>query len=82
MSTSVVLIPGAGGLGCAFDSWPSIPIHVIASREDRCFPLELQQRMARDRLGVEPAVVPGGHLAPLSQPEPLTDAIAGYIGHP
>src|SRR3954451_17794671 len=28
---------------CTFDSWPPIPIHVIAGRDDRFFPLELQQ---------------------------------------
>ena len=65
---------------CAFDAWPSIPIHVIAGRDDRFFPLELQQRVARERLGVEPMVVPGGHLAALSHPEPLTDAIAQAVG--
>ncbi len=61
---------------CAFDAWPPIPIHVVAGRDDRFFPLELQQRVARDRLGVEPVVVPGGHLAALSHPEQLSAAIA------
>lgn len=64
---------------CTFDAWPPIPIRVIAGREDRFFPLELQQRVARDRLGVEPAVVPGGHLAALSHPRELTDEIARFL---
>lgn len=64
---------------CAFDGWPSIPIHVIAGRDDRFFPLELQQRVARDRLGVDPIVVPGGHLAALSRPDELSAAIAGLL---
>lgn len=64
---------------CTFDAWPTIPIHVVAGREDRFFPLELQQRVARDRLGLEPAVVPGGHLAALSYPEQLSDVIARYL---
>ena len=65
---------------CTFDAWPPIPIHVVAGREDRFFPLELQQRVARERLGVEASVVPGGHLAALSYPKELTEAIAGFLG--
>ncbi len=67
---------------CAFDAWPQIPVEVIAGREDRFFPLELQQRVARERLGVEPSVVPGGHLAALSHPTPLADAIARFLRAP
>ncbi len=64
---------------CAFDAWPQIPIHVVAGRDDRFFPLEFQRRVARDRLGIEPVVVPGGHLAALSHPGPLADAIADRL---
>jgi pimeloyl-ACP methyl ester carboxylesterase len=51
-------------------------VHVVAGRDDRFFPLELQQRVARERLGVEPVVVPGGHLAALSHPDELAAVIA------
>lgn len=64
---------------CAFDTWPPIPIHVVAGRDDRFFPLEFQQRIARQRLGVDPAIVPGGHLAALSHPEQLAVVIASYL---
>jgi pimeloyl-ACP methyl ester carboxylesterase len=67
---------------CAFEAWPPIPIHAIAGRDDRFFPLDLQQRVARERLGVEPTVVPGGHLAALSHPKELTDAIVAHVGPP
>jgi pimeloyl-ACP methyl ester carboxylesterase len=67
---------------CAFDRWPPMPIHAVAGREDRFFPLELQQRVARERLGIDPAVVPGGHLAALSHPDELAAVIAGYLGDP
>jgi pimeloyl-ACP methyl ester carboxylesterase len=67
---------------CTFDAWPPIPIHVVAGNDDRFFPLELQQRVARDRLRVDPVVVPGGHLAALSHSEELSDVIAGYLGTP
>jgi pimeloyl-ACP methyl ester carboxylesterase len=64
---------------CTFDSWPAAPIHVVAGRDDRFFPLEFQRRVARERLGVDPVVVPGGHLAALSHPDELTAIIAGYL---
>ncbi len=67
---------------CAFEGWPSIPLHVIAGRDDRFFPLELQRRVARERLGVDPVVVPGGHLAALSHPVELADAIAQCLASP
>jgi len=63
----------AFGSVCAFEAWPSVPIHVVAGREDRFFPLELQQRVARDRLGLEVDVLPGGHLIALSQPTAVAD---------
>ena len=70
--------PGPFGDKCLFDEWPGIPPHVIAGRDDRFFPVELQQRVARERLGVEPDVVPGGHLAALSRPAELA-ALARYL---
>ena len=36
-------------------------------------------RTARERLGVEPDVVPGGHLAALSRPAELAAALARYL---
>ncbi len=64
---------------CTFDAWPPFPIHVVAGHDDRFFPLEFQQRVARDRVGVDPVIVPGGHLAALSHPEELAAVIAGYL---
>jgi pimeloyl-ACP methyl ester carboxylesterase len=71
--------PGPFGDKCLFDEWPGVPLHVIAGRDDRFFPVELQQRVARERLGVEPDVVPGGHLAALSRPAELAAALARYL---
>ena len=58
---------------CAFDAWPDIPIHVVAGEGDRFFPVEFQQRIARERLGIEADVLPGGHLLALSQPKALAE---------
>jgi pimeloyl-ACP methyl ester carboxylesterase len=64
---------------CTFVSWPAA-MTVITGRDDRFFPVEFQQELARTRLRVEPVVVPGGHLAALSQPDELTAAILAATG--
>jgi pimeloyl-ACP methyl ester carboxylesterase len=64
---------------CTFTVWPSATT-VISAKEDRFFPLEFQQRLARERLGVEPVVVPGGHLVALAHPKELTAAILDAAG--
>lgn len=56
---------------CDFETWPPVPIHVVAGAQDRFFPVEFQQRLARERLRVEADILPGGHLIALSQPEEL-----------
>jgi pimeloyl-ACP methyl ester carboxylesterase len=56
---------------CRFGRWPAIPMHVIAAEDDRFFPLEFQQRIARQRLGMEVQIIPGGHLVALSKPKEL-----------
>jgi pimeloyl-ACP methyl ester carboxylesterase len=55
--------------------WPVVPTTVVSTRDDRLFPLALQQRVARERLGVEPVVLPGGHLAALSQPDAVAEVL-------
>lgn len=56
-----------------FAAWPDVPIRVVAGEGDRFFPVEFQQRVARERLGLEVDVLPGGHLLALSQPAALAD---------
>ena len=59
--------------------WENQPGNQDRLEMDRFFPVELQQRVARERLGVEPDVVPGGHLAALSRPADLAAALARYL---
>ena len=59
----------------AVEAWPDLPIRVVAGAADRFFPLEFQQRVAAERLGVDVEVVPGGHLCALSRPEELSDIL-------
>jgi pimeloyl-ACP methyl ester carboxylesterase len=61
---------------CRFDAWPDVPTIVLTGRGDRFFPAALQQAVARQRLGIEPQLVPGGHLASVSHPGPIADRLA------
>jgi len=60
---------------CDFGEWPDAPVKVVTGADDRFFPAAFQQAVSRDRLGIEPDVLPGGHLMALSQPE----ALARYL---
>lgn len=60
---------------CEFDAWPDVPLRVVAGADDRFFPVAFQRRVAQERLGVSIDVVPGGHLAALSQPEAVTELL-------
>ena len=59
------------GSVCDFGCWPDVPIRAVAGADDRFFPAAFQRALARDRLGSEADVLPGGHLIALSQPERL-----------
>lgn len=63
------------GSVCGFQAWPPVPIRVVAGADDRFFPVEFQRKVARERLGIDPDVLPGGHLIALSQPA----ALAKYL---
>lgn len=65
------------GSACDFDTWPSVPIRVVAGADDRFFPVQFQRDLARDRLGVEADVLPGGHLIALARPRELADYLLG-----
>src|SRR5215472_15169194 len=63
---------------CRFERWPDIPIHVLAGKDDRFFPIEFQRRVARERLGKDVDAIPGGHLVALSKPDGLVEKLLAY----
>jgi pimeloyl-ACP methyl ester carboxylesterase len=63
----------AFGSVCDFTAWPASRMRVLVGEDDRFFPASLQRRVARDRLGIEADVIPGGHLLPLVQPQLVAD---------
>jgi pimeloyl-ACP methyl ester carboxylesterase len=67
------------GEPCRFETWPEVPIHVIAGRDDRFFPIEFQRRVALERLHASVGEVPGGHLVALSNPRGLVNQFLSYL---
>jgi len=49
-------------------AWPDIPTRFLACRHDRFFPIEFQRRVVRQRLGIVPDEMDGGHLPALAHP--------------
>jgi pimeloyl-ACP methyl ester carboxylesterase len=70
------------GEPCRFEAWPKVPIHVIAGRDDRFFPIDFQRRLARERLHVTVDELAGGHLLALSNQRGLVDQLLGYLRAP
>lgn len=61
------------------DAWPDVPTRFLQGRDDRLFPVEFQRRQARERLGIEIDVMPGGHLVALSRPAELVARLESYL---
>ena len=67
------------GEPCRFQAWHDVPIHVVAGRDDRFFPIDFQRRVAAERLHSSVDDVSGGHLAALANPEDLVQQVLGYL---
>jgi pimeloyl-ACP methyl ester carboxylesterase len=62
------------------NAWPAVPTRVLACRDDRLLPLSFLRRVARERLGITPDEIDGGHTPALSRPRELADRLAAYAG--
>ncbi|MBD5787943.1 alpha/beta hydrolase [Cellulosimicrobium terreum] len=60
-------------------TWPDVPTVVLQGRDDRLFPLELQRRVAQERLGLPVQEMAGGHLVALSRPAELADRLDALV---
>jgi pimeloyl-ACP methyl ester carboxylesterase len=62
------------------ERWPDVPTRVISGQDDRMFPAAFQRRVARERLGITPDPVAGGHMVALANPVGLAELLDGYAG--
>ena len=60
------------------DAWPDVPTRFLLCRDDRFFTPEFQRRVVRERLGITPDEMPGGHLPALSHPDELARWLERY----
>jgi hypothetical protein len=68
------------GQPCDIKSWPDVPTSAVVGRDDRFFPLAFQQQLLRERLGVSPTVIAGGHLVALANPGGLSEVLLSIAG--
>ncbi|HEY7281452.1 MAG TPA: alpha/beta hydrolase [Actinomycetota bacterium] len=61
-------------------AWPHVPTRVLLCRDDRLFPPAFIRRIARDRLGITPDEIDGGHTPALSRPDELAGRLDAYAG--
>jgi pimeloyl-ACP methyl ester carboxylesterase len=66
------------GQPCTFESWQNVPLFALAGADDRFFPVDLQRRLAVQRLGVEVDILTGGHLLALGHAAELADRLTAY----
>ncbi len=59
-------------------AWPDVPTRVLLCRDDRLFPASFLRRIARERLGITPDEMDGGHTPALSRPKELADRLFAY----
>jgi pimeloyl-ACP methyl ester carboxylesterase len=59
-------------------SWPDVPTRFLLCRDDRFFPADFQRRVVRDRLGITPDEMSGGHLPALAHPDELVGWLERY----
>jgi pimeloyl-ACP methyl ester carboxylesterase len=58
-----------------FDAWPDVETMSITCEDDLIISPEWSDRVARERLGVEPIHLPGGHSPFLSRPDDLAEVL-------
>jgi pimeloyl-ACP methyl ester carboxylesterase len=61
------------------DAWPNVMTRVLLCRDDRLFPARFIRRVARQRLGILPDEIDGGHCPALSRPKELADKLVSFI---
>jgi pimeloyl-ACP methyl ester carboxylesterase len=59
-------------------AWPDVPTRFLLCRHDRFFPADFQRRVVRERLGITPDEMDGGHLPALAQPDELVTSLESY----
>jgi len=57
---------------------PAVPTRAIVCADDQFFPAPFMRRHIRERLGITPVEIPGGHYATLSESDAVAAALTGF----
>lgn len=60
------------------EAWPNVPTRFLLCRDDRMFPAEWTRRIVRERLGIVPDEIDGGHYISITRPKELADRLEAY----
>jgi len=60
-------------------AWPDVPTRFLLCRDDRLFPADWMRRAVKERLGITPDEIDGGHCVALSRPKELADRLVAYL---
>jgi pimeloyl-ACP methyl ester carboxylesterase len=59
-------------------TWPELPVRFLLCKDDRLFPAEWLRQVVRERLGIEPDEIAGGHCPALSRPKELAARLEAF----
>jgi len=59
-------------------AWPDVPTRFLLCRDDRLFPADWMRGVVKERLGIAPDEIDGGHCIALSRPRELADRLDVY----
>ena len=60
------------------DAWPDVPTRYLLCRDDRLFPAAWMREVVRERLGITPDEIDGGHCPALARPRELAERLEAY----
>ena len=60
------------------EAWPDVPTRFVLCRDDRLLPADFLRRVVRERLGITPDEIDGGHCVALSRPTELAARLDAY----
>jgi pimeloyl-ACP methyl ester carboxylesterase len=60
------------------EAWPDVPTRFLLCRDDRLFSPDFLRRVVRERLGIDPDEIDGGHCVALSRPKELAERLDAY----
>lgn len=60
------------------EAWPDVPTRFLLCRDDRLLPADFLRRVVRERLGIAPDEIDGGHCIALSRPKELAERLDIY----